>query len=161
ERNQRTISRPVAVTGIGLLSGADVCLRFRPADPETGLLFLRTDLPVRGPIAAHADNVTGTNRKTTLGRAPVQIALVEHVLAALAGLRIDNCVIEVNAGEPPGLDGSSRGFVDALISAGIETQPASRPVWTVDQVMNIRQGGATLAVHPTNADELKITYMLD
>src|SRR5438094_660831 len=130
-RCQRTIARPVPVRGVGYLTGADVELRFLPAPPDSGVFFMRTDLGPQAVIPARVDQVSGTDRRTTLGRHPVQVGLVEHVLASLAGLRIDNCQVEVNAPEPPGLDGSSRQFVDSLLSAGTVLQPARREVWTV------------------------------
>src|SRR6185437_12069590 len=147
-RAQRTIGRPAEVSGTGFLTGAHVRLRFLPAPPHTGVLFQRSDLRPMPRIAAGIENVTGSDRRTTLGQGPAQVGLVEHVLAALAGLRIDNCVVDVNAPEPPGLDGSSRAFVQALQDAGICTQPARRPVWVIDRSVIISQGNATLAIHP-------------
>src|SRR6185295_18589845 len=111
---------PAEVSGIGFLTGAQVRLRFLPAAPSSGIFFVRTDLRPQATIPAHVDQVTGTARRTTLGRSPGEIGLVEHVLAALAGLRIDNCRVELDAPEPPGLDGSAQGFVDALLQAGIQ-----------------------------------------
>ena len=96
-RYQRTIARPAEVWGVGYLTGATVRLRFLPAPPSSGVVFVRTDLRPRPHVPAHIDHVTGTQRRTTLGHPPAQIGLVEHVLAALAGLRIDNCQIELNA----------------------------------------------------------------
>ena len=116
-RQQRTLSRPVEVSGIGYLTGATVHLRFLPAPQCSGVVFVRTDLVPRVEVPALIDFVTGTKRRTTLGHPPEQIGLVEHVLAALAGLRIDNCRVELDAPEPPGLDGSSQRFVEALIDA--------------------------------------------
>ena len=127
-RHQRTITRPAEVQGIGFVTGADVRLRFVPAPPWTGIIFLRTDLGPEATIPATVERVSGTNRRTTLGTPPVCVSLVEHVLAALAGLRIDNCYVEVNAPETPGLDGSARAFVEALNGAGIVTQPARHKV---------------------------------
>jgi UDP-3-O-acyl-N-acetylglucosamine deacetylase len=92
---------------------------------------------------------------------PAQVALVEHVLAALAGLRIDNCIVELNGPEPPGLDGSAQQFVDALRRTGVRMQPARRAIYTVDQMILVSHGGATLALHPCDSDELRITYALD
>jgi UDP-3-O-acyl-N-acetylglucosamine deacetylase len=89
------------------------------------------------------------------------VALVEHVLAALAGLRIDNCYVELNAPEPPGLDGSARGFVEALQHAGMVLQPARRAIYCVDRPVIVSQGGATLSLHPLSSDLLKISYTLD
>src|SRR5205823_5420925 len=115
--------------------------------PNTGVVFVRTDLRPPAVIHAHADEVTGTARRTTLGHAPAQISLVEHVLASLAGLRIDNCRVELNAPEPPGLDGSALRFVEALLCAGTILQAAWRPVWKVDKPLTVRQSGATLTLH--------------
>src|SRR5205823_14642150 len=98
-RYQRTIARPVEVQGTGFLTGAHVRLRFVPAPPDTGVVFVRTDLRPRVHIPARVEHVTGTDRRTTIGRPPAQVGLVEHVLAALAGLRIDNCYVELNAPE--------------------------------------------------------------
>jgi UDP-3-O-acyl N-acetylglucosamine deacetylase len=141
-----------------------VRLRFLPAPPGSGVVFARTDLRPRVHVPAHIGQVTGTKRRTTLGHPPEQVGLVEHVLAALAGLRVDNCVVELNAPEPPGLDGSARQFVIALCDAGIEPQPAARPVYGVEQSVVLTAGGSTLALHPlpaTDDNGLVITYFLD
>ncbi len=147
-RYQRTIARPAEVWGVGYLTGATVRLRFLPAPPGSGVVFVRTDLRPRLHLPAHIDRVTGTQRRTTLGHPPGQIGLVEHVLAALAGLRIDNCQVELNAPEPPGLDGSARDFVSALLDAGICRQGARRPIFGVGQSLVLTARGATLALHP-------------
>ncbi len=160
-RPQRTLARAAEVSGVGFLTGGHVQLRFLPAPPSSGVVFVRTDLQPAISIPAHVDQVTGTARRTTLGHLPGQVGLVEHVLAALAGLRIDNCRIELDAPEPPGLDGSARGFVDALVRAGLQLQPASRPVWAVNAPLVLEQGGATLTLHPLAGDELRIRYFLD
>jgi UDP-3-O-acyl N-acetylglucosamine deacetylase len=160
-RYQRTIAQPVEVFGIGFLTGAQVRLRFTPAPADTGVVFVRTDLRGRPEIPAIVQEVTGTARRTTLGQPPVQVGLVEHVLAALAGLRIDNCLVELNAPEPPGFDGSARRFVEALNSAGPVIQHARRAVWCVERPIVVTQGGATLALHPTRERELKISYLLN
>ncbi|MHB1425914.1 MAG: UDP-3-O-acyl-N-acetylglucosamine deacetylase [Gemmataceae bacterium] len=174
-RYQRTIAQPAEVWGVGYLTGATVRLRFLPAPPSSGVVFVRTDLRPRLYVPAHIDHVTGTQRRTTLGHPPGQIGLVEHVLAALAGLRIDNCQIELNAPEPPGMDGSARGFVSALLEAGICRQGARRPIYGVDQSLVLSIRGATLALHPPWSDfssrpaepndatghELYLSYFLD
>jgi UDP-3-O-acyl N-acetylglucosamine deacetylase len=163
-RHERTLRRPVEVWGVGFLTGATVRLRFLPAPAGSGVLFARTDLRPRIHVPAHISQVTGTARRTTLGNPPGQVGLVEHVLAALAGLRIDNCVVELNAPEPPGLDGSARQFVVALLEAGIELQSATRPVWCVEESVVLSAGNATLALHPLLSEDksdLVITYFLD
>ena len=160
-RPQRTLARPAEVAGVGFLTGADVRLRFLPAPPCTGVVFTRTDLHPTVRLPARVEHVTGTRRRTTLGRPPAQVELVEHVLAALAGLRIDNCVVELNAPEPPGLDGSARRFVDALRQAGAVVQPVRREVWGVRQPVTVCQPGASLTLHPGPSAALKISYILD
>ncbi len=163
-RPQRTLARPVEIRGLGHLGGADVRLRFLPAPPSSGVVFVRADLPGGPRLPAHVNQVTGTNRRTTLGRAPAQVTLVEHVLAALAGLRIDNCTVELDAGEPPGLDGSARGFVEALVAAGVAYQPESRACWCVEEPVTVRAPGATLTLHPPaegQGNGLYLSYFLD
>jgi UDP-3-O-acyl N-acetylglucosamine deacetylase len=132
-----------------MLTGARVRLRFLPAPPCSGVVFVRTDLRPQARIPAHVSQVTGTKRRTTLGSTPAQVSLVEHVLAALAGLRIDNCFVELDAPEPPGLDGSAQAFVEALLAAGV-TEPVI-----------LQSGGATLALHPGDGQGLTVTYFLD
>lgn len=160
-RYQRTIGQSATVQGVGLLTGAKVRLRFVPAPPDAGVAFIRTDLRPHAQVPARIDQVTGTQRRTSLGRSPEQVTLVEHVLAALAGLRIDNCRIEVNAPEPPGLDGSAMAFVEALQQAGAVLQPARRAVWTVCQPTIVRHLETSLALYPLAGDELRISYRLD
>jgi len=160
-RYQRTLARPVELMGIGFLTGASIHIRFRPAPPSTGVVFLRTDLQPPGQLPACIDHVIGTDRRTTLGSGLVRVALVEHVLAALHGLRIDNCYIELNAPEPPGLDGSAQQFVNALLEAGIVLQSARRPIFGVTAPVITSQNGATLSLHPHPDNELKISYLLD
>jgi UDP-3-O-[3-hydroxymyristoyl] N-acetylglucosamine deacetylase len=160
-RYQRTIGHPVQVQGTGYVTGATIRLRFVPAPASTGVVFIRTDLGPQALLPANVDHVTGTNRRTTLGSAPLYVTIVEHVLAALAGLRIDNCFVELNGPEPPGLDGSAMAFVEALHEAGTVVQPARRNVWEVDSKIVVQHQGATLTVHPDNSDELRISYLLD
>jgi UDP-3-O-acyl N-acetylglucosamine deacetylase len=160
-RRQRTISRPSGrIVGVGFITGADVTMRFRPAPADAGIVFVRTDLPESPRILSDISQVTDTNRRTTLGSGSHSVTLVEHVLAALAGLRIDNCIVELNAPEPPGLDGSSRGFVETLLDADIVPQEARKTVWSVEESVVLRDGGATLGLHP-GGDDLTISYMLD
>lgn len=162
-RPQRTILRTAEVTGVGFLSGTKVRLRFLPAPPSSGVVFVRSDLPGRPRLPAHVNQVTGTQRRTTLGRGDLQVSLVEHVLAALAGLRIDNCLVELDGGEPPGLDGSAMGFVRALVAAGLQQQPARRGVWYVEKPVTVCSDGATLTLHPPRegSAELIMSYFLD
>jgi UDP-3-O-acyl N-acetylglucosamine deacetylase len=155
------VARSAEVHGVGFLTGAAVRLSFHPAPPSTGVVFVRSDLGGRPTIPARIDQVTGTARRTTLGQPPHHVGLVEHVLAALAGLRIDNCYVELNAPEPPGLDGSALGFVEALRRAGVTLQGARQSVWCATEPIVVSQPGATLALHPASAQELRVSYILD
>jgi UDP-3-O-[3-hydroxymyristoyl] N-acetylglucosamine deacetylase len=160
-RQQRTLRSPVSLQGAGLLSGRMVRLRFRPAPPNTGPVFIRTDLATPSYIPARASLVTDTHRRTTLGHLPNGVTLVEHVLSALAGMRIDNCYIELDGPEPPGLDGSSWRFVEVLRDAGAITQRATRGVWTVEESISVECGPVSISFHPAEHDELRISYQLD
>ena len=99
-RRQRTLAQTAEVHGVGMVTGSRIRLRFTPATPDSGVAFLRTDLPGARPIPARAESVTGTARRTTLGSGQNQVTLVEHVLAALAGMRVDNCIVELMARAP-------------------------------------------------------------
>jgi UDP-3-O-acyl N-acetylglucosamine deacetylase len=161
DRNQQTIARTVELHGIGFVTGRHVRMRFRPAPASTGVVFVRTDLGPQACIRAQVENVTGTTRRTTLGTQPIQVSLVEHVLAALSGMRIDNCLVELDAPEPPGLDGSARALVEALCDAGTVTLQERRAVWTVERPMHFAANDATITLHPTKTNDLRVSYLLD
>lgn len=161
ERRQRTLARAVEVRGVGYLTGKMVTLRMLPAPASAGVVFVRGDLGPQARVAARSGNVTGTQRRTTLGKPPVCVGLVEHVLAALAGCVIDNCLVEVDAPEPPGLDGSALAFVRAIHKAGAVVQETTTTVWTVTAPVLVQHDGATLALHPAAAPPLRLSYLLD
>src|SRR5262245_12689436 len=161
DRCQQTIARPVEVQGIGYVTGKNIRLRFRPAPASTGVVFVRTDLGPSAGVPAILENVTGTARRTTLGAPPIHVDLVEHVLAALTGLRIDNCYVDLDAPEAPGMDGSANAFVQALYSAGIVTQTARRAIWATERPIVFASHEATIALHPPKNMELRISYLLD
>lgn len=162
-RRQRTIRTAVEVGGIGFLTGADVALRFLPAPADHGIVFRRVDCPGQPLIPARIEFAVPRERRTAIERHGAVVEMVEHVLAALAGLRVDNCLVEVNAPEPPGLDGSCRGFADALLAAGIVELNRLRPVLMVERPLRI--GGpdqaSQIEAMPLNRPVLAITYQLD
>lgn len=160
-RRQRTIKKPAEVTGIGFITAATIRLKFLPAPDNHGIAFRRVDLPGHPLIPAHVSRVIGTKRRTTIGDAQVQVCLVEHVMAALAGLRIDNCTVEIDAAEPPGMDGSALAFTEALLDAGVIHQAAIRPIYTVTAPCGIRMDQASITLHPSQEPELRATYFLD
>ena len=160
-RQERTIAAEAGVRGIGFLTGADVQVRFRPAAAGAGVTFVRADLPGQPSVPAHLRHVIPRQRRTTIRRGEAVVEMVEHVMAALAGLRVDNCVVELDAGEAPGLDGSSLAYVEALDGAGIVEQDRPREVLVIDRAISLRSGKAVLAAHPGEADRLMMAYSLD
>ncbi len=162
-RYQRTLAGPASasVAGVGFITGSRVLARFNPAPTDTGVVFRRVDLPGKPTIEARAANVTGTQRRTTIGSPETGVTLVEHVLAALAGLRIDNCVVDLDGPEPPGLDGSAAQFVAALTKARPVNQGGRRPIYATDEPVTVRAPGATLTLHPADGTELRVSYLLD
>ena len=161
QRAQRTIANRAEVQGVGYLTGRLVHLRFVPAPADTGVAFVRTDLGPQARLAAHVSRVTGTQRRTTLGQGPVSVSLVEHVLAALNGLHIDNCFVELDAPEPPGLDGSAQALADVLCRAGIVAQAARKAIWGATASITVQQHDNTLSLHPSTGPLLRASYFLD
>jgi len=147
-RRQRTLGTTAVVQGIGYWSGRDIRVEFRPAEPHTGLVFVRSDLSVPVRIPAQAKFRVDSPRRTTLQRGTAAVEMVEHVLAALAGLRIDNCEVWVDAPEMPGLDGSAQAFVKALQTAGIVEQRPSQPQLVIRKALRIGDQRSWVEAHP-------------
>lgn|SRR5690554_143453 len=158
---QRTIGEEISLTGVGLHTGKEVTITFKPAPENYGYKFVRTDLEGRPVIEADANFVVNTQRGTNLEKHGVKIQTSEHVLAALVGLEVDNCQIELNASEPPIMDGSAKYFVEAIEKAGIVEQKASRSEYIVKEVISYvdEATGSEILVMP--ADEYQITTMVD
>ena len=131
---QKTLKSSVEVTGKGLHSGVEVQMKLKPAEVDSGIFFVRTDLPAKNKICATAANVTSTLRATTLEENGVKVFTVEHLMSALAACGIDNCAVELNAEEPPVLEGNSIGFFEMIKSAGISEQPADKKVIRLEKV---------------------------
>jgi UDP-3-O-[3-hydroxymyristoyl] N-acetylglucosamine deacetylase/3-hydroxyacyl-[acyl-carrier-protein] dehydratase len=124
--NQKTVKRPFSLTGVGLHTGQEVTLTFRPAPINFGKRFIRVDLEGRPEINALVENVVDTARGTTIAENGAKVQTIEHVMAAVAGFGIDNLIIELDQAETPIMDGSSRYFVEALEKCGLQEQPALR-----------------------------------
>ncbi|WP_299128684.1 bifunctional UDP-3-O-[3-hydroxymyristoyl] N-acetylglucosamine deacetylase/3-hydroxyacyl-ACP dehydratase [uncultured Winogradskyella sp.] len=161
EIKQKTIEKEVTLKGVGLHTGADVALVFKPGAENSGFLFERIDLEGSPKIEADANYVTNTQRGTCLERNGVTIQTCEHVLAALIGLDIDNAIIELNASEPPIMDGSSKFFVEAIEKAGIVEQDAVREEYVVKDVVSYtdESTGSEIILMPSNS--YKVTTMVD
>jgi len=162
-RSQRTISRSTAVTGIGFLTGADVRLEFHPAPEHYGIAFQRTDCPGSDPIPALVEYTAPRQRRTALSHKGVTIELIEHAMAALAGLRIDNCLVTVDAEEAPGCDGSCLPFVQALLEVGVIEQTALKPCVVINQPLRLASpdGRQWVELQPAAGRGLTIEYTLD
>lgn len=158
---QRTIKKEVSLQGVGLHTGKEVTLTFKPAPIDNGYTFVRTDIEGHPVIEADANFVVNTQRGTNLEKNGVSIQTSEHVLAACVGLEVDNVIIALNASEPPIMDGSSKFFVEALEEAGIEEQDAQREEYVVDEVIRYvdEETGSELLVMP--AEEYQVTTMVD
>lgn len=158
---QHTIRETVSVTGVGLHTGVPVTLTFHPAPENHGYVFRRVDLEGSPLVRADVENVVDTSRGTTIAENGVKVHTVEHTLAALAGLQIDNALIDLDGPEPPVMDGSSIYFIEVLKKAGIEEQNADREFFVVDQPIhhyeNERQ--TDLAILPS--DDFRVTVMID
>ena len=158
---QTTIKSSVSLKGVGIHTGKDVKLSFKPADPDTGYVFKRLDLDGSPSIEALSKYVINTQRGTTLEKNGVKLKTIEHVLAALVGLEIDNVLIEINAEEPPIMDGSSKYFVDALENAGVLELDALRKEYIIKDIITYKdsKNGSEITIIPS--DSYQITAMVD
>ena len=158
---QQTILKSVSLKGVGIHSGNEVNLTFKPAEDNFGYAFCRMDMPDKPIIEADINYVVNTKRGTTLEKDGINIQTSEHVLAALVGLEIDNVLIELDASEPPIMDGSSKFFVEALIKAGIKEQSEDRVEYIVKDVISYydEESGSDITVIPSKFYE--VTTMVD
>lgn len=161
EIKQTTISKPISLNGVGLHTGQEVKLTFKPAKADNGYTFTRVDLESNPIIEANINFVTSTQRGTVLEKNGVTIQTCEHVLAALVGLEIDNVNIELNASEPPIMDGSSKYFVEALESAGKVDLELFRKEYVVKNVISYKdeKSGSEITIIPS--DKYEVTTMVD
>ena len=157
---QRTIASEARLSGIGLHSGEPCSLVLKPAPPDSGLVFVRVDLPGRPSIRAHPSRLCQRMRRTALAQGEVEVHTTEHCLAPCQGLGLDNLSVELDAVELPGLDGSAIDFVTALRQAGIVDQPAVRRTYDVAEAIAVDDGHSSVVALPYR-NGLKITYTLD
>ncbi|HEX4923949.1 MAG TPA: UDP-3-O-acyl-N-acetylglucosamine deacetylase, partial [Bdellovibrionales bacterium] len=156
---QRTIKKPVAVKGVGLHTGQPATLTFRPAPADTGVHFVRSDLPGRPSLAARAENISATSFATTLAGPEFSVSTVEHCLSALAVLRIDNLVVELDGPEIPICDGSAWHFWDVLKNVGLVDQEQPRKYMFVTQPIYFGDDEKHAYVVPYNG--LRVTCTID
>ena len=158
---QKTIKAAISLTGVGLHTGKEVKITFKPAPINNGYTFVRVDLEGQPIIEADANYVVNTQRGTNLEKLGVKIQTPEHVLAALVGCDLDNVIIELDASELPIMDGSSKYFVEAIEKAGIHEQEAKRNVYVVKEIISFtdEETGSEILVMPS--DDYQITAMVD
>ncbi|MDQ1363130.1 MAG: UDP-3-O-[3-hydroxymyristoyl] N-acetylglucosamine deacetylase [Pseudomonadota bacterium] len=156
---QRTLKNVIRATGVGLHTGKKVYLTLRPAAPDTGIVFRRTDLESPVDIVAAADKVVDTKLSTTIGEGDVTVSTVEHLLAAMAGLGIDNAYVDLSAAEVPIMDGSSGPFVFLLQSAGIVEQNAPKRFIRVKRPVVVEEQGKWARFEPFEG--FKVNFTID
>ncbi len=157
---QKTISRIVEYSGIGLFTGEGVKLRFKPAPANTGIKFIRTDIESQPKVSANVETLSGSNRMVSLGEEGVGVKSVEHVMAALAGLGIDNIEIEINGNEVPAGDGSSLVFTQLLKGTGIKTLEEPKNIFYLQEELKVSDGDSSILAVPYDKG-LSLSYILD
>jgi len=158
---KRTIARDVSFSGIGLHTGEPCTITFRPTDASHGIKFQRSDIPDSQPMPADIDHVINIDRGTTIGIGEVKVHTVEHVLAALTGLGIDNVLIELSGPEPPVGDGSAKPFVDTLQEAGFTEFEEDKEYLEIDTPMSYSEPDRKVDIVVTPSDDFRITFMID
>ncbi|RMH30375.1 MAG: UDP-3-O-[3-hydroxymyristoyl] N-acetylglucosamine deacetylase [Planctomycetota bacterium] len=159
--NQRTLAGAATISGRGLFTGEPVTATLRPAEPDTGFVFVRTDLPGAKPVPGRVEYVVSKPRHTALQRGEAVIETTEHCLSGLVGMGVDNAVIELDAPELPSGDGSATPFVEAVAAAGVVEQPAPRRPLVITEPITVRDGDAMIAAMPTAGDGMDLLYDLD
>ena len=158
---QHTLGRAVNATGVGLFTAQRTTITLHPAMASSGLVFRRSDLPGSPEMPARIALAIDTPRRTTLASGEQRIETTEHVLSALAGMGIDNAVIELNAMEPPMFDGSAARYVEMIADAGTQAQAEQQRVFQVREAFTIDENGAMIQVMPGADDALELAYSFD
>ncbi|MCK5571444.1 MAG: bifunctional UDP-3-O-[3-hydroxymyristoyl] N-acetylglucosamine deacetylase/3-hydroxyacyl-ACP dehydratase [Bacteroidetes bacterium] len=158
---QRTIKQPVSISGVGLHTGNVSTMTFKPAPENYGVRFRRVDLPGSPEVPADVDHVVDISRGTTIELGEARVHTVEHVLAALVGLQVDNILVEVDANEPPVGDGSAMPFVEALLNAGFEKQSEPKDYLIIDKTVHYHNEQKKVDIVALPTDDYRITVMVD
>lgn len=158
---QKTIAEPVTVEGKGLFSGKEVTMILKPAEVDAGVVFVRTDLPDRITIPARIAGLSSQPRRTVLRNGTATVETVEHCLAAVNGLEVDNLEIELDGPELPNIDGSCDPYTQAIVKAGTVTQDKVRDVFVITEPIVVREGDSVLYALPDRDDQFNIIYDLD
>jgi UDP-3-O-[3-hydroxymyristoyl] N-acetylglucosamine deacetylase len=147
---QHTVARRVEVSGVALHSGKVVRIEILPSAINSGILFKRVDLPGSPTVAAHLSNIQSTDLNTTIGQGDVKVSTIEHLMAAFAGLGIDNALVKIDGPEVPVMDGSAAPFVSRILAAGISTQDAQRRYFVVRQAFTFQMGDKWIKIEPSD-----------
>jgi UDP-3-O-[3-hydroxymyristoyl] N-acetylglucosamine deacetylase/3-hydroxyacyl-[acyl-carrier-protein] dehydratase len=158
---QRTIGKSVSMSGVGLHTGTTCTMTFKPAPENYGIRFIRCDLPEKPEIPANADFVVDVSRGTTLGIGEIKIHTVEHVLASIVGLQIDNIIIEIDGIEPPVGDGSALPYVEVLLDAGFVQQDAPKDYLIIDKTVAYHNNENQIDIVALPLDNYRVTVMVD
>ncbi|GAB3894307.1 bifunctional UDP-3-O-[3-hydroxymyristoyl] N-acetylglucosamine deacetylase/3-hydroxyacyl-ACP dehydratase [Spirosoma agri] len=158
---QQTIQKAVSVSGVGLHTGVSATMTFLPAPSNHGYKFQRIDLPGQPIVDADVDNVVDLSRGTTIEQSGARIHTVEHTLAALVGLQLDNVLIQLDGPEPPIMDGSSIQFINALQEAGIEEQNATRNYFEVNEYVHYKNSEKDIELAALPLNDYRLTVMVD
>ncbi len=160
-RLQQTLANPVSCIGIGLHSGEPVTMTLRPAPPDTGVVFVNRNGHAGASLAASVDHLVPTELCTAISGNGFQVKTIEHVLAALAGLNVDNVYVDVDAGEAPVMDGSAAPFVRLIQSAGIISQKKLQPYLKMTRPLEVIDGSRRIRIEPSSTPQITYSIQYD
>jgi len=160
-RQQQTLSNPIGCTGVGLHTGKPVTLTLRPAPADTGIVFVNRNGHAGATLAASVDHLVATELCTAIRGNGFQVKTIEHVLAALAGLNVDNAFVDIDAAEAPVMDGSSAPFVRLIQSAGVVSQNRRRSFLKITRPLEIVDGSRRIRIEPSSTPRITYTIQYD
>lgn len=153
---QHTVARKVQLSGVALHSGKVVRMEIHPAAVNTGILFKRVDLPGMPGVLAHVSNIQSTDLNTTIGLGEAKVGTIEHLMAAFAGLGVDNAVVKIDGPEVPVMDGSAAPFIERILVAGLAVQNAQRKYFVVRTPFELRSGDKWIKVEPSDSRDFEM-----
>ena len=160
-QNQQTLKGDVTLSGVGLHTGREVTMTMKPANPGFGIRFQRIDLPEKPVVKADADYVVDTSRGTTIDHNGARVSTIEHTLAALVGMSVDNVLIQLDGPEVPIMDGSAREFIEAIDSVGLQEQDAKRIVYAIDQNIHYYDPVKNVDMLAVPSSDYQVTTLID
>lgn len=158
---QHTLAAPVTITGVGIHTGQTVEMVLKPAEPNTGIVFKRVDLPDGPTVKADVDNVIETTRSTTIEANGARVSTIEHLMGALVGNKVDNVLIEINASEVPILDGSAAPFVEIIKEAGVQKQDAPKVYYTLQHNISFSDDKKKVEMVALPSNDYRINTLID